>query len=97
MCITREDCQTYISVMKNRFPIKKALISSVIIIMVSLIVLTLLYAIVNNVTDQKYIWIIFPVWGGALVLGLAAYWICQLKKYHEKKQEKRTETDQERS
>ena len=88
-----------ISKMKNKekFPFRKAFVSSVIILMVSLLLLTLLYTIVNNVTDQKYIWIIFPVWGGMLVLGLAAYWIYQLKKYHDKKQEKRIGTDKKES
>lgn len=69
----------------KKFPWKKAFVSSVIILMVSLLVLTLLYTIVNNTSNKKNLWIIFPIWGGALLLGLLSYWIYQIKKYHEKK------------
>ncbi len=69
----------------KKFPWKKAFVSSVIILMVSLLILTLLYTIVNNTADKKNLWIIFPIWGGALLLGLLSYWIYQIKKYYEKK------------
>ncbi len=69
----------------KKFPWKKAFVSSVIILMVSLLILTLLYTIVNNTADKKNLWIIFPIWSGALLLGLLSYWIYQIKKYYEKK------------
>ncbi len=69
----------------KKFPWKKAFVSSVIILMVSLLILTLLYTIVNNTANKKNLWIIFPIWGGALLLGLLSYWIYQIKKYYEKK------------
>jgi uncharacterized membrane protein len=73
--------------MKNdtRFPLKKAIVSSIIILLVSLMVLALLYTIVNNSADGKYLWVVFVVWGGSTLIGLIAYWIYQIRKYHEKK------------
>ncbi len=69
----------------KKFPWKKAFVSSVIILMVSLLILALLYTIVNNTANKKNLWIILPIWGGALLLGLLSYWIYQIKKYYEKK------------
>lgn len=69
----------------KKFPWKKAFVSSTIILMVFLLVLALLYTIVNNTANKKNIWIIFPIWGGALFLGLLSYWIYQIKKHYEKK------------
>ncbi len=69
----------------NKFPFKKAAIASLIISLVYLILLGLLYSIVNNVTDQKNLWILFVVWGSAFVVSLIAYWVYQFYQYHRHK------------
>lgn len=69
----------------NKFPFKKAAIASLIISLVYLILLCLLYSIVNNVTDQKNLWILFVVWGSAFVVSLIAYWVYQFYQYHRHK------------
>lgn len=73
----------------KKFPTKKAIISTVIILMVSLLVLTVLYTIAKYVSDVKYSWIYLLVWIVLTVSTLATYWIRTIVIY--KKEKKKNE------
>ena len=65
-----------------KFPLKKCLISSLIITLVALLILGLLISIVSSNSIPDKAWIFLLVWGLAYGLGLAAYWIYQFYLYH---------------
>ncbi len=68
----------------NQFPVKKAIVSTIIIAMVFMLLLGLLYTIALNASGEKYLWIFLVVWGGCFVVSLIAYWIYQIRQYKRK-------------
>lgn len=69
----------------KRFPTKKAIISTIIIMMVSLLILTVLYTIAKYVSDVKYSWIYLLVWIVLTISTLATYWIRTIVIYKKEK------------
>lgn len=73
----------------SKFPLKKCIIATIIIIICFLLVLTLLYSILYGV-DQEDNYIVAIVWAVCLFLAILSYWIYQIVKHHKiNKDEKR--------
>lgn len=73
--------------MKKPFPFKKCIIASIIIIIVYVIILSLLINFANNITDERYTFLIPLIWAICLSLSLIVYWVYQIimyKKYGKK-------------
>ena len=65
----------------TKFPLKRCLIASVVIILCYMMVLVLLYSIIYANKIPEYSYIIIICWASLTVLSLASYWIYQLIKY----------------
>lgn len=67
--------------LRSRFPIKRCLVASLVILLVALIVLTLLYGIISAEKISDKSWIFFLVWGIVFGLMLIVYWLRQIFLY----------------
>lgn len=67
----------------TKFPWKKCIIATVVILIVAVIVLSLFYAIAVNHRENDKNWIFFLVWGIVFGLMLLGYWLAQILKYIE--------------
>lgn len=73
----------------SKFPLKKCIIATIIIIICFLLVLTLLYSILYGV-NQEDNYIVAIIWAVCLFLAILGYWIYQIIKHHKiNKDEKR--------
>ena len=62
----------------TRFPLKRCLIASLVILLCAAMVLGLLYAVIKNeqITDKS--WIFVLVWGIIFLTRLIVYWVRQI-------------------
>ncbi len=67
--------------LKRKFPVKKCLIATLVILLCAFIVLTLLYSIVQAEKQNDKYWIVLLVWGIGLFALIAFYWCYQIIKY----------------
>lgn len=65
----------------TKFPFKKCIIASIVILLCYLMVLVLLYSIIYANDLPKYAFIIFICWISLTIASILAYWIYQLIKY----------------
>ena len=68
-----------------KFPTIRCAISTIVITLVAVMVLALLFTIANETNIPDKAWIFAVVWGSLYLLGLAAYWIYQIRKFHKEK------------
>lgn len=73
----------------SKFPFKKCISASIVIIIVYVMILALLYGIIYSSKLTKYSAIFVYVWTGFLVLSLASYWIYQIIRYERNKKDER--------
>lgn len=66
---------------RSRFPLKKCLIATLVIILCAFIVLTLLYSIVQVQKQNDKYWIFLLVWGVVFAGIILFYWCYQIIKY----------------
>ncbi len=67
--------------LRRKFPVKKCLIATLVIILCAFIVLTLLYSIVQVEKQNDKYWIFLLVWGVVFGGLIVFYWCFQIIKY----------------
>ena len=65
----------------SKFPVKKALIASITILICYLMVLVLFMSIAYSASKGEYSWVVAVVWAGLLVISLIVYWTVQIVRY----------------
>lgn len=72
----------------NKFPWKKTITGSIILVIIFALSLALLSAIANNAGEGDYYWILLLVWGGCFAISLIVYWAYtyfRYRRYNKKK------------